>query len=93
MKNKIVATIIGKFKNHPSIISIKNVFRPTARLNIKAAPVDQIIRRLDVKKVIEPDKISVKIVKMSAYIIDKHVTNIINNELLRNSLSDSTKIA
>ena len=96
MKNKIVATIIGKFKNHPSIISIKNVFRPTARLNIKAAPVDQInkiIRRLDVKKVIEPDKISVKIVKMSAYIIDKHVTNIINNELLRNSFSDSTKIA
>ena len=30
---------------------------------------------------------------MSAYIIDKHLTNIINNDLLRNSLSDSAKIA
>ena len=30
---------------------------------------------------------------MSAYIIDKHLTNIINNDLLRNSFSDSAKIA
>ena len=30
---------------------------------------------------------------MSAYIIDKHLTNISNNDLLRNSFSDSTKIA
>ena len=30
---------------------------------------------------------------MSASIIDKHLTNIINNHLLRNSFSDSAKIA
>ena len=30
---------------------------------------------------------------MSAYIIDKHLTNIINNDLLWNSFSDSAKIA
>ena len=30
---------------------------------------------------------------MSAYIIDKHLTNIINNDLLRNSFSDSAKKA
>ena len=30
---------------------------------------------------------------MSAYIIDKHLTNIINNDLLRKSFSDSTKLA
>ena len=30
---------------------------------------------------------------MSAYIIDKHLTNMINNDLLRNSFSDSTKLA
>ena len=29
---------------------------------------------------------------MSAYIIDKHLTNIINNDLLRNSFSDSAKM-
>ena len=30
---------------------------------------------------------------MSTYIIDKHLTNIINNDLLRNPFSDSNKIA
>ena len=30
---------------------------------------------------------------MSAYIIDKHLTNIINNDILRNSFSDSAGIA
>ena len=30
---------------------------------------------------------------MSAYIIYKHLTNIINNDLLRNSFSDSAKVA
>ena len=92
----IVATITDKFKNHPSIISIKNEFRPAAELKIKAATVDQInkiIRSLDSKKATGPDKISAKVVKMSAYIIDKHLTNIINNHLLRNSFSDSAKIA
>ena len=29
---------------------------------------------------------------MPAYIIDKHLTNIINNDLLRNSFSDPAKI-
>ena len=30
---------------------------------------------------------------MSAYIIDKYLTNIINNNLLRNSFSNSAKVA
>ena len=54
------STIIDNFKNE---------FWPTAELNIKAATVDQInkvIRRLDAKKVTGPDKIPVKLVKMSA---------------------------
>ena len=95
-EKEIVATIIDKFKNHPSIISNKNEFRPTAELNIKAATVDQInkiIRSLDTKRAARPDKILVKVVKMSAHIIDKHLTNIINNDLLRNSFSDSAKRA
>ena len=61
-EKEIVATITDKFKNHPSIISIKNEFRPTAELNFKAATVDQIneiIRSLDAKKVTGPDKIPV----------------------------------
>ena len=40
-----------------------------------------------------PDKIPVKVVKMSAYIIDKYLTNMIENNLLRNSFLGSAKIA
>ena len=73
-----------KFKNLPSITNIKNEFRPTAELNIKAVTVDQIdkiIRSLDVNKATGPDEIPVKVVKMSTYIIDKHLTNTMNNDL------------
>ena len=35
----------------------------------------------------------VKVLKKSAYIIDKHVTNINSNNLLKNLFSDSAKIA
>ena len=62
----------------------------------KAAIVDQInkiIRRLDVKKATGPDKIPVKIVKMSAYIINKHLINIIKKDIIRNSFSGSAKVA
>ena len=57
--------------------------------------VDQInkIISLEAKNATRPDKISLKVVKMSAYIIDKNVTNIINNDLSRNSFSYSAKIA
>ena len=63
---------------------------------MKAATVDQpniIIISLDVKNITGPDKIPVKVAKMSAYIIEKHLTNIIHNDLFRNSFSDSAKIA
>ena len=86
-EKEIVANITDKFKNHSSIISIKNEFPPTAELNIKAATFDQlneIIRNLEAKKATEPNKISVKVVKMSAYIIGKHLSNIINSDLLKN---------
>ena len=90
-EKEIVAAIIDKFKNHLSIISIKNEF-PTAELNIKAATVDQtnkIIKGLDTKKATGPDKIPEKVVKMLAYIFDKHL--IIKNGFLRHSFSDSSK--
>ena len=95
-EKEIAAIITDKFKNHPSFINIKNEFRPIAELNNKAATVDQInkiIKSLDAKKATGPDKVPVKVAKMSSYIIDKHLTNIINNDLLRNSFSDSAKIA
>ena len=43
------------------------------------------------KKATGPDNIPLKVVKMSTYIIGKHLTIIINNNLLRKSFSDSGK--
>ena len=95
-KKEIVATITGEFKNHPSIVSIKNKFPPTTELNIKAVTVDHInklIRSLDATKATGSDKIPVNVVKMSVYVVDKHRTSIINNDFLWNLFSDFAKIA
>ena len=62
----------------------------TAELNIKVPTVDQIN---NIKKATGPVKIPVKVKKMSAYIIDKHLTNIINDNLLRNSFLDSASFS
>ena len=45
------------------------------------------------KKVTGSDKIPVKIVKLSASVINSHLTNIINNDLSNNAFSDSVKLA
>ena len=63
--------------------------------NIRAASVGQIIKifkGLNPKKATGPNKIPIKIVKLEANVIDSHLTNIINNNLSKNSFSDSTKL-
>ena len=55
--------------------------------------VNKILRNINSRKTTGPDKIPPKIVKMSANIIDSHLTNIINSDLKRNVFSDSAKVA
>ena len=50
--------------------------------------VNKILRNINSRKTTGPDKLPPKIVKMSANIIDSHLTNIINSVL-----SDSAKVA
>ena len=45
------------------------------------------------KKATGPDKIPPKIVRLSANIIDSHLTNIINSDLLKDSFSKDAKTA
>ena len=54
--------------------------------------INKIIKHLNPKKAIGPVTIPVKIVKLEANIIDLHQTNI-NNDLSRNSFSNSAKVA
>ena len=51
------------------------------------------MRNINSRKATGPEKIPPKIVKMSANIIDSHLTNIINSDLKRNAFSDSARIA
>ena len=63
---------------------------------IKEARVEQvnkILRNINPRKATGPDEIPPKIVKMSANIIDSHLTNIINSNLKRNAFYDSAKVA
>ena len=53
----------------------------------------KIIKGLNPKKATGPDKIPLKIVKLSANIIDSHLTNIINNDISNKTFSDSAKLA
>ena len=89
--------IINRYENHPSIKLIKdNVFSEDKDLTIESATVveiNKIIKHLNPKKATRPDKIPVKIVKLAANIADSHLTNIINNDLSRNSFSNSAKVA
>ena len=52
-----------------------------------------IIKTLSFKKPTGPDKIPVKIVKMTFDITHAHLAITINNDLLTNSYSDSAKLA
>ena len=63
---------------------------------IEEAKVEQknkILRNINSRKAAGPDKTLPKNVKMSANIIDSHLTNIINSDLKRNVFSDSAKVA
>ena len=90
----ITKRIIEKYKNHPSIKAIQDTF--LVKFKIEEAKVEQInknLRNITFRKATGPDKIPPKIVKMSANIIDSHLTNIINSDLKRNAFSDSAKVA
>ena len=87
----ITKRIIGKYKNHTSIKAIQDTFPLKKEFKIEQAKVEQInkiLRNINSREATGPDKIPPKIVKMSANIIDFHLTNIINSDLKRNAFSN-----
>ena len=87
---------IEKYKSHPSIKAIQDTFPVKKEFKIEEAKVEQInkvLRNINSRKATGPDKIPPKIVKMSANIIDFHLTNMINTDLKRNAFSESAKVA
>ena len=71
-----VQSIVRKYQTHPSILNIKS---------------KNTVKNTFAKKATGPNKIPPKIVRLSANIIDSHLTNIINGDLLKDSFSEDAK--
>ena len=87
----ITKRIIEKYKNHPSTKDIQDIFPVKKEFKIEEAKFEEINKILRIKnsrKATGPGKIPPKIVKMSANIMDSHLTNIINSDVIRNAFSD-----
>ena len=59
----------------------------------KKEEINILIKRLNPKKATGPDGIALKIIKLSADDIDKHLTNIKNTDLESSCFSENAKIA
>ena len=81
-----VESIIRKYQTHPSILNIKS-----KNCNFRANKENY--KGIKCEKATGPDKIPPKIVRLSANIIDSHLTNIINSDLLKDSFSEHAKAA
>ena len=79
-----VDAIISNYKHHPCINQIRKKCSNPKIYSFPEAKKEEInilIIRLNPKKVTGPDGIPLKIIKLSADVIDKHLTNIINTDL------------
>ena len=96
-RSNTVKNIIEEYKNHASIINIRN----QTNLNVDtfdfphatAEEINKIIKDINPEKATGPDKIPFKIPKLSADIIDSHFTKIINKDIDNNRFSENAKIA
>ena len=91
-----VSSIIDKYKDHSSVLEIRKRNTNLGNFTLPKAEVQEvntIIKSLNSKKATGPDGIPIKIVKLSANVIDTYVTHIINSDLTSASFSEEAKIA
>ena len=83
--NKSFWNLITPFlTNHPSINQIRKNCSSPKKYSFPEAKKEKInilIKHLNPKKATGPDGIPLKIIKLSADVIDEHLTNIINTDL------------
>ena len=90
----LVDATINNYKNHPGINQIrKECSKIYSFPEVKKEEVNIRIKHLNPKKATGPDGIPLKIIKLSANVIDKHLTNIISTDLESSCLSENAKIA
>ena len=88
--------IISNYKHHPNINQIRKKCSNPRTYSFPEANKEEInilIKRLNPKKATGPDGIPLKIIKLSADVTDKHLTNIINTNLVCLCFSKNARIA
>ena len=91
----IVKNLLKEYERHPSIIYIKNQNFAKRSYEIDFATtnkITEIIKEVDPKKATGPEKIVLKIIKLSANVIDFHLTYVTNSDIEKNSFSEVLKL-
>ena len=89
-----VDAIISNYKNNPSINQIRKKYSNPKKYSFSEAKKEEniLIKHLNPKKATGADGKPLKIIKLSANVIDKHLTNIINTDLECSCFSENLKI-
>ena len=87
---KIIREIVENYRNHPSIIKIKEIVKEKPIFDFPEATtkdINKIIKSLNPSKATGPDRIPLKIIKTAANVIDSHLAYIANKDLKENKFS------
>ena len=87
---------MNNYKNHPGINQIRTECSNPKIYSLPEAKKEEInilIKRLNPQQPTGPDGIPLKILKLSADVIDKQLTNIINTDLESSCFSENAKTA
>ena len=96
LDEKTIREIIENYRNHPSIIKIKDIVNEKPIFDFPEATTEamnKIIKSLNPNKTTGPDNIPLKIIKTAANVIDSHLSHIINKTLKENKFSENAKTA
>ena len=85
LDEKTIRQIIENYRNHPSIIKIKEI--------VKEKDINKIIKSLNPNKGTGPDRILLKIIETAANVIDSHLAYIKNKDLNENKFIENAKTA
>ena len=84
--------IIENYRNHPSLIKIKEIVKEKLILDFPVAStedINKIIKSLNTNKATGPDPIPLKIIKSAANVTDFHLAYIINKDIKENEFSEN----
>ena len=91
-----ISSIIDKFKDHPSILNIKEriyINEKISLVEISENDITTVINNLNTRKPTTVNNIPAKLIKENCDICTPHLCNIFNNSIISNTFPDNLKMA